>query len=74
MVRKIVGLGDIGGSVLEGLKLELCTILCDAGEMSVRAAPNYGTELLLHTLPDIYPFISFSKILDSCNISHSFNL
>ena len=30
--------------------------------MSIRAAPNYGTELpSLHTLPDIYPFISFSK-------------
>ena len=36
----------LGGCVLDGLKLELCTILCNAGEMSVRSPPNYGTELL----------------------------
>ena len=38
----------LGGCVLDGLKLELCTILCNAGEMSVRAPPNYGTELLCY--------------------------
>ena len=53
-----------GGCVLDGLKLEFCTILCDAGEMS-GSKLRYGARsiiLLLDTLLDIYPFISFSNI------------